>query len=50
MTRMGAKNPAKTFWGPQAAVLDLAGGAALQAVSKRPRHPRAGILIIVQCQ
>jgi len=28
--------PPLPFWGPLAAILDFAGGAALQAVSERP--------------
>ena len=32
------------FWGPMAAILDFAGGAALQAVSKRPLRREAGIM------
>ena len=28
--------PRRPFWGPLVAILDFAGGAALQAVSERP--------------
>ena len=32
------------FWGPLAAILDFAGGAALQAVSDYTQHREADIL------
>ena len=35
--------PPLPFWGPLAAILDFAGGAALQAVSERPLRRQAGI-------
>ena len=35
--------PRRPFWGPLAAILDFAGGAALQAVSACPLHRQAGI-------
>ena len=38
--------PRRPFWGPLAAILDFAGGAALQAVSECPRRRQAGILFI----
>ena len=33
-------SPRRQFWGPLAAIWDFAGGAALQAVRKWPRHAR----------
>ena len=38
-------DPFGPFWAPQAAILDFAGGAALQAVSEGPLRRKAGIFI-----
>ena len=35
--------PRQPFWGPLPAILDLAGGVAVQAVSEYPRRRKAGI-------
>ena len=35
------------FWGPLAAILDFAGGAALQAVSDYTQHREADIFTIL---
>ena len=37
--------PRRPFWGPLAAILEFAGGAALQALSECPRFRLAGINI-----
>ena len=38
--------PRPPFWGPLAAILDFAGGAAMQAVSERPLRREAGIFSV----